>query len=90
MIEKINIQSKTNKYYAQIFEFFMPQLNKSRKVWALLPFDYHKTDKEYPVLYLQDAQNLFNEGSEFGNWEIDKKLSILSEYGRGDIIIIAI
>ena len=50
----------------------MPQLNKSRKVWALLPFDYHKTDKEYPVLYLQDAQNLFNEGSEFGNWEIDK------------------
>ena len=71
-------------------KFFMPQLNKSRKVWALLPFDYHKTDKEYPVLYLQDAQNLFNEGSEFGNWEIDKKLSILSEYGRGDIIIIAI
>ena len=71
-------------------KFFMPQLNKSRKVWALLPFDYHITDKEYPVLYLQDAQNLFNEGSEFGNWEIDKKLSILSEYGRGDIIIIAI
>lgn len=70
--------------------FFMPQLNKSRKVWALLPFDYHTSKKEYPVLYLQDAQNLFNEGSEYGNWEIDKKLSILSEYGRGDIIIIAI
>jgi predicted alpha/beta superfamily hydrolase len=41
-------------------------------------------------LYLQDAQNLFNEGSQYGNWEIDKKLSILSEYGRGEIIIIAI
>ena len=71
-------------------KFFMPQLNKTRKVWALLPFDYHTSEKEYPVLYLQDAQNLFNEGSEFGNWEIDKKLSILAEYGRGDIIIIAI
>lgn len=46
--------------------------------------------KSYPVLYLQDAQNLFNEGSEYGNWEIDRKLSILAEYGRGDLIVIAI
>lgn len=70
--------------------FYIPQLDRHRKVWALLPYDYHKTDKRYPVLYLQDAQNLFNEGSGFGNWEIDKKLSILAEYGRGDLIIIAI
>lgn len=71
-------------------KFTIPQLNKTRKVWALLPFNYHKTDKKYPVLYLHDAQNLFNEGSSHGNWEIDKKLSILAEYGRGEIIIIAI
>lgn len=70
--------------------FYIPQLDRYRKVWALLPYDYHTTDKQYPVLYLQDAQNLFNEGSGFGNWEIDKKLSILAEYGRGDLIIIAI
>lgn len=71
-------------------KFYIPQLDKTRKVWALLPYNYHKTDKSYPVLYLQDAQNLFNEGSAFGNWEIDKKMSILAEYGRGDLIIIAI
>ncbi len=71
-------------------KFYIPQLDRYRKVWALLPHDYHATDKSYPVLYLQDAQNLFNEGSGFGNWEIDKKLSILAEYGRGDVIIIAI
>lgn len=71
-------------------EFYMPQLDRHRKVWALLPFDYYVSDKNYPVLYLQDAQNLFNEGSLYGNWEIDKKLSILAEYGRGDVIIIAI
>lgn len=71
-------------------EFYIPQLDKSRKVWALLPFDYYKTQKKYPVLYLHDAQNLFNEGTSFGNWEIDKKLSILAEYGRGDIIVIAV
>ncbi len=71
-------------------EFYIPQLERSRKVWALLPHDYYISDKNYPVLYLQDAQNLFNEGSGYGNWEIDKKLSVLAEYGRGDIIIIAI
>lgn len=71
-------------------EFYIPQLNRYRKVWALLPYDYYVSNKNYPVLYLQDAQNLFNEGSGYGNWEIDKKLSILAEYGRGDVIIIAI
>lgn len=71
-------------------KFYIPQLDRYRKIWAVLPYDYHTSDKHYPVLYLQDAQNLFNEGSGFGNWEIDKKLSILAEYGRGDIIIIAI
>ncbi|MDV7696176.1 alpha/beta hydrolase-fold protein [Chryseobacterium soli] len=71
-------------------EFYIPQLDRYRKVWALLPYDYYVSNKNYPVLYLQDAQNLFNEGSGYGNWEIDKKLSILAEYGRGDVIIIAI
>ncbi|WP_028120825.1 alpha/beta hydrolase [Epilithonimonas tenax] len=71
-------------------EFYIPQLDKTRKVWALLPFDYDESEKSYPVLYLQDAQNLFNEGSAFGNWEIDKKLALLAEYGRGELIVIAI
>ena len=71
-------------------EFAIPQLDKTRKIWALLPHNYYKTDRSYPVLYLQDAQNLFNEGSPFGNWEIDRKMSILAEYGRGGLIIIAI
>jgi predicted alpha/beta superfamily hydrolase len=71
-------------------EFEIPQLNKTRKIWALLPHDYDTSDEKYPVLYLQDAQNLFNEKAEFGNWEIDKKLAVMSEYNIGKIIIIAI
>ncbi|WP_209390179.1 alpha/beta hydrolase [Chryseobacterium sp. RR2-3-20] len=71
-------------------EFYIPQLDRYRKIWALLPYDYYFSEKNYPVLYLQDAQNLFNEGSPYGNWEIDKKLSILSEYGRGEVIVIAV
>jgi predicted alpha/beta superfamily hydrolase len=71
-------------------EFEIPQLNKTRKIWALLPHDYDSSSDNYPVLYLQDAQNLFNEKAEFGNWEIDKKLAVMSEYNIGKIIVIAI
>ncbi len=71
-------------------EFEIPQLNKTRKIWALLPHDYDMTDESYPVLYLHDAQNLFDEKSIYGNWEIDKKLAVMSEYKVGKIIVIAI
>lgn len=70
--------------------FEIPQLNKKRKVWALLPHDYQTSNERYPVLYLQDAQNLFNEQAQYGNWEIDKKLAVMSEYKIGKIIVIAI
>jgi len=71
-------------------EFEIPQLNKTRRVWALLPHDYEESAETYPVLYLQDAQNLFNEKAQYGNWEIDKKLAVMSEYKIGKIIIIAV
>lgn len=71
-------------------EFEIPQLNKTRKVWALLPHDYDSSNETYPVMYLQDAQNLFNEEASYGNWEIDKKLAVMAEYKIGKIIIIAI
>jgi predicted alpha/beta superfamily hydrolase len=70
--------------------FEMPQLNKKRRIWALLPYDYDSSDQHYPVLYLHDAQNLFNQESPFGNWEIDKKLAVMSQYNIGRIIIIAV
>jgi predicted alpha/beta superfamily hydrolase len=71
-------------------KFEIPQLNKTRRVWALLPHDYETSTDNYPVLYLQDAQNLFNEKAKYGNWEIDKKLAVMAEYNIGNIIIIAV
>jgi predicted alpha/beta superfamily hydrolase len=71
-------------------EFEIPQLNKTRKIWSLLPHDYDTSEESYPVLYLHDAQNLFNENAEYGNWQIDKKLAVMSDYGIGKIIIIAV
>lgn len=71
-------------------EFEMPQLGKKRRVWALLPHDYDTSKESYPVMYLQDAQNLFNEQAKYGNWEIDKKLAVMSEYKIGKIIVVAV
>ncbi|MES2518809.1 MAG: alpha/beta hydrolase-fold protein [Bacteroidota bacterium] len=71
-------------------EFEMPQLGKKRAVSILLPHNYEKSTKRYPVIYLQDAQNLFGSGSEFGNWGVDKQLAVLSAREKGDVIVVAI
>ena len=68
----------------------IPQLQATRKISALLPHDYYETDKHYPVLYLQDGQNLFNPMAPYGDWAIDKSLEKLAQEGFSDIIIIAI
>lgn len=71
-------------------DFEIPQLDKKRRIYALLPHDYDKSKKHYPVLYLQDAQNLFDENAPFGNWGIDKHMAELASRGMGDLIIVAI
>ena len=68
----------------------IPHLNATRRISALLPHDYYTSGKHYPVLYLQDGQNLFNPMAQFGDWAIDKSLGKLAEDGKADVIIIAI
>jgi hypothetical protein len=70
--------------------FEIPQLIKTRRIAALLPHDYYESERRYPVLYLQDGQNLFDDYAPFGNWAVDKRLAMMSEKGRGDIIVISI
>jgi predicted alpha/beta superfamily hydrolase len=47
-------------------------LTELEKIWALLPHDYDDSEERYPVMYLQDAQNLFNEDAEYGNGKLTK------------------
>lgn len=70
--------------------FEIPQLKKKRRITALLPSDYEESNESYPVLYLQDGQNLFDDNAPFGSWGIDRTLAKLREQGLGKIIIIAI
>lgn len=71
-------------------DFEMPAGVRTRRIAALLPYNYHETDRHYPVLYLQDGQNLFDDYAPYGNWAVDKRLAQLQATGHGDVIIIAI
>ncbi len=66
------------------------QLGRTRRIAVLLPHNYYQTDKKYPVLYLHDGQNLFDEYAPYGNWGVDKSLEKLARSGFGDVIIVAI
>lgn len=71
-------------------EFVIPNLNAiSHKVWIYLPTNYHKTSKKYPVIYMHDAQNLFDAATSFaGEWEVDETLNKLYEKtGKGFIVV---
>lgn len=68
----------------------LPAPFATRRIAALLPYDYDRSSRDYPVLYLQDGQNLFDEYAPYGNWELDRRLAWLAERGRGDFIVIAI
>jgi predicted alpha/beta superfamily hydrolase len=70
--------------------YVIPQLGRNRRIAALLPHDYERTKKHYPVLYLHDGQNLFDDQAPYGNWAVDKSLAWMSSLGLPEVIIIAI
>jgi alpha-glucosidase len=56
-----------------------PQLRDTKKIWIYLPKNYNNRTKRYSVLYMHDAQNLFDTKTSYaGEWNIDEKLDSLS------------
>ena len=88
------IRNALKTYYPKIEildeEYEISQLGRKRRIAVLLPHDYYENDKSYPVLYLHDGQNLFDEYAPYGNWGVDKTLQKLAKQGFGDVIIVAI
>ncbi|MEM9929944.1 MAG: alpha/beta hydrolase-fold protein [Bacteroidota bacterium] len=70
--------------------FEIPEAIRTRRVAALLPHNYYETDRRYPVLYLQDGQNLYDDHAPYGSWGVDKQLASMSGRGQGDFIVVAI
>ncbi|MFN0203125.1 MAG: alpha/beta hydrolase-fold protein [Bacteroidia bacterium] len=73
-------------------EFLMPQLGRKRRIWVYLPPDYElNLAKRYPVLYMHDGQNLFdNVFSAFGEWGIDEAMQTLFAAGYSPAIVVGI
>lgn len=70
--------------------FYMPQLSRHRRVWIYLPESYAMSKKKYPVLYMQDGQNVFdNATAAYGEWGVDEALDSLSRE-TGEVIVVAV
>jgi predicted alpha/beta superfamily hydrolase len=68
--------------------FFIPQLNRHRRVWIYLPPGYATSHKKYPVLYMHDGQNVFDEATSFsGEWGVDEALDTLVQNTRACIVV---
>src|SRR5206468_237837 len=55
--------------------FHIPQLDRQRRIWIYLPEGYAHSKEDYPVLYMQDGQNVFDDATSFsGEWGVDETL----------------
>jgi metallo-beta-lactamase class B len=71
--------------------FEAPQLGGSRRVWVYLPPDYATSSRRYPVLYMHDGQNVFDDSTSFaGEWGVDEALDSLHAAGDPGVIVIAV
>lgn len=69
----------------------MPGLNRKRQIRLYLPPGYASSGKRYPVLYMHDGQNLFDDATSFvGEWKVDETLDALSKEGKLELIVVGI
>ncbi|WJS96878.1 alpha/beta hydrolase-fold protein [Flavobacterium johnsoniae] len=81
-------QESTASKNVTTFTIEAPQLHTSKKIWIYLPENYSKeTQKRYSVIYMHDAQNLFDAKTSYsGEWNVDEKLDSL----KAPVIVVGI
>ncbi|MFC6633216.1 alpha/beta hydrolase [Microbulbifer taiwanensis] len=66
-------------------------LQRERHVRIYLPPSYADSDRRYPVLYMHDGQNLFDDATSFvGEWGVDETLNALAESHGLELIVVGI
>lgn len=93
-IEKWAAEMKAS-HTANVFildsNMFIPQLNRTRRIWIYLPDNYATSNSTYPVMYLQDGQNIFDATTSFaGEWFVDDSLQAMEQKGDSGIIVVGI
>ncbi|WP_179336609.1 alpha/beta hydrolase [Winogradskyella ludwigii] len=62
------------------FTIAAPQLDTLKTIWVYLPTNYVNSKKTYPVIYMHDAQNLFDAETSYAEeWEVDEYLDTLTD-----------
>lgn len=82
-------QPKQSTASNQVSTFIIeaPQLQTTKKIWIYLPKEYDSTKKKYPVIYMHDAQNIFDAKTSYvGEWNVDEKLDSIN----AQVIIVGI
>lgn len=66
-----------------ITQVLVPDFLDDRPVWVYLPPGYHEDpERRFPVLYMFDGQNVFDDASSFaGEWKVDETLEELISAG---------
>ena len=66
-------------------------LDRERVVRVYLPPSYESTSKRYPVLYMHDGQNLFDDATSFiGEWGVDEMMNELARTRQLEVIVVGI
>jgi len=66
-------------------------LDRERVVRVYLPPSYESTSKRYPVLYMHDGQNLFDDATSFiGEWGVDEMMNELARTRQLEAIVVGI
>jgi len=65
-----------------------PQLGNRRDILVYLPPSYQASQKRYPVLYMHDGQNLFDDATSYvGEWHVDEIMEDLAGEGLEAIVV---
>lgn len=72
-------QQSTASQQVSSFTIKAPQLETNKKIWVYLPKNYNTSNKKFSVLYMHDAQNLFDTKTSYaGEWNVDEKLDSIN------------
>ncbi len=89
--QKNKPSTATKNVHVFVDDFNIPQLNRKRKVSVYLPPNYHTLKTHYPVLYMQDGQNVFDTKTSYtGEWEVDETLNKMYNETGFQLIVVAI
>ena len=69
----------------------IPILNRERKIRIYLPENYQTSKHSFPVLYMHDAQNLFDDATSYaGEWGVDETLNRLAKEKGFSLIVVGV